>query len=178
MEVTYTLEPADMRAFRKYGRPPANQAFLAGLTVWLGAAAVFLWSVTFGTRPIWRGFSGPLTLGLVVSDLAVSVAAVLLASVLWRNTRPEADAVPPAWREPITVAINAGHIYRKDATGEVFTPWRALHSIKDTPERFFVLLHDGNTGFIVPKRAFESPDDAQAFYEAAYGWWNDARTEN
>ena len=175
MEVVFTLTPEDMRVFRGQDNAPFARNMLWTFMIWMGAAGAFLWYITFGARQAWRVSSLPMLIGMGFSALGATLAAVALGIIIRRNHLNNREGVPDGMRDPITVSINAGHMYRTDSTGETFSNWKTLHSIRDLPAHFMVYLYDGSAALIIPKRAFATPEDARSFYETAYAYWKDAQ---
>lgn len=55
--------------------------------------------------------------------------------------------------------------------------WSGLHSVIDTPQYIFIFVA-ANAAHIIPKRAFPSPEAADAFFKRAFQLWSDAKRPN
>jgi hypothetical protein len=66
----------------------------------------------------------------------------------------------------ITVRVSPSELFRRDGATEISVPWRTVSSVSEDDELIYIFLANG-TGTPIPKRAFSSPAEAAAFYQAA-----------
>lgn len=58
--------------------------------------------------------------------------------------------------------------------GHRYAAWQDVLKITETPQDFFLFAKKGKS-YIIPKRAFGSSEQAQAFLQAAETYWNSAK---
>lgn len=171
MEVAYELTPEDIWHNSLYYRQksvirPVFLHLLAGL---LGLLA-FL------------GF------GLVVAswlmhgrvDLSIVPWSCVLLFWLVRLLPPtKGEIIKRARRRPgllceHTIAISPQWFSEKTAVNETKVAWKTLHSIEEDAEYQFFFIAKSNA-YIVPKRAFSSLAEAQAFLDTSRKYWEAAK---
>ncbi|TVQ83497.1 MAG: YcxB family protein [Micavibrio sp.] len=80
----------------------------------------------------------------------------------------EYDLLDPqgSFLAPQTLTIDAKGVVEKSTHDQYFTDWRGIIDIQETID--YLLLYNGQiTAYLVPKTAFETPEDAAAFLEQA-----------
>jgi len=76
---------------------------------------------------------------------------------------------------PQKLSIDAKGLYRESDYHKVFSDWRGIIEIQETKN--YILFYTDRAhgyGYLVPKTAFETPEDAAAFLEQARGYWHKA----
>jgi hypothetical protein len=61
-----------------------------------------------------------------------------------------------------------------ERTGELFetrVPWSAVTDVIEDPERIYIIVNHGRSGTVIPRSAFASTADAQAFARTIRGLW-------
>ncbi len=172
LEVTYELSPEDFWRFAVYYRrhkmslrPLFRNAF-AGilLLVFVGGLWVVLdswlrigriqWSMMFSLAGIawfFRRFLLPTRKR--VARLAMQQPGLLCEHAI---------AISPLW------------FFEKTAVNETKVAWKTLQSIEEDADYHFFFIGKANA-FIIPKRAFSSLAEAQAFLDKARQYWEAAK---
>ncbi len=156
LEVTYALEKSDYLQYNKFviSRVPALK-----------------WQVLF------RFFFVPAVIGaeFFVLHLAFFYALIFLgvalgwvSYLLWvqrRTVIAQAQARPGALGLH-TVSLQPDGFYSQSAVQDTRVKWQNITEVADSPQMIAFFLSP-RFGFIVPKRAFADPAQAQAFLETA-----------
>jgi hypothetical protein len=161
-DITFRLEPKDYKAFlSKVKRTGAEKA--AGTLATLGAITVggllglWLWYSVDGFFPRIKPETGTW----------LCVVAGCIAGLLWSVFYARKAALLAAFSgQPIGMAetrivADAIGIHASSASVATGTPWRRL-ALTETKTHFF-LMFGRATGHIVPRRAFRTKDEAEAF---------------
>lgn len=64
-------------------------------------------------------------------------------------------------------------IFRRDASGEALWYYRSIYDIAQSEQQIFFFT-EKNAATLVPKRAFNSPQDAEQFFKQAMEFWKAA----
>ncbi|MBW8881671.1 MAG: YcxB family protein [Asticcacaulis sp.] len=153
----------------------ASRSNLIRFAVYAAAiAAMFLWSwppiivdgveqprdTTFWATAIGAGLVGGLLFG--------AMAAYLLAPVLIFLWQAIGYLFGPLRHATSQVTVSPDAVIKDHSSPG--TPWNAVHAVTETRNTVLIFTRP-NGALIIPKSAFASPDDAQAFYQAAESWW-------
>jgi hypothetical protein len=75
------------------------------------------------------------------------------------------------------IELIEGELRERTEVGESTHKWSGVERIELT-EDFILLFTQATGGYIVPRRAFQTPAEAIAFYEEATRLWGEARSSN
>ncbi len=150
MQVQYTLEHADLKAFAQFcmpgpARPGGSRSNLLG---WLCLLALVVLAIIFFEELIafdWHH----LTTGLLW--VAGTLVALLVFHNFWagRQVRRHFD-------QPLTADFDDDGLSQSDGTTRSVTPWAAVQRIGRSPRHlFFVFGHQ--KGVVIPTRGIEDP---------------------
>lgn len=140
---------------------------------------------------IWSGFMGLVFLGgaWVAVDLWLTLGRtswIMLLGLLvlpffaFRMFPPTKSRVIKIARQRSgllcehTIAISPQWFSEKTAVNETKVAWKTLHSIEEDAEYQFFFIAKANA-YIVPKRAFSSLAEAQAFLDTSRKYWEAAK---
>lgn len=175
MKVTCKLELADFRAFERaivahkpLGTRWLNRFFVP--TVIFFAITITAFDSSFRERLARNGVRELMTMALIYGGVAL-----FLTVIRWWRTQMENKKILVAtmFREPVTFEINEEGVIGNDADGQNFMRWNAVKEIWNEAEHLIVILGE-NHGMFIPKRAFDSPQDAQNFAAFAQNQWQNA----
>lgn len=168
MQVTFTLSPEDVlvqeeRHIKKTQGLSLNQRLAIVLPI---VAALVFGSYFIPGTPGQRRAR--------VVDLMWTVGLPALCITAWVLTArrralaklQNLDEEIPGIYEPRTLRLEPEHLVAVDATGEAKTRWSAVKEVGETPERIFIQLA-GDVGYVIPKPAFDSMDQASSFAATA-----------
>jgi len=165
VKVTFILDQEDVwqltryvyRSDRRYRRQ------MISLVVYLPALLLlFMW---LSLHRFW--------LSLAVAAL---FSGILLPLIYWKVKR---DVMRTAAKRPgvlgeHTIEIDAEGVRERTAVNDTFTSWKGVHNIVDDKKHIYLFVAE-NMAHVVPKRAFASDLDAQAFVELANTCWYRAK---
>lgn len=172
MQVTYTMSPEDVLALEEYQiRKTRGLSFNQMLGVLFAIVLVapllgYLWPGGESERRI---DVANLLLSLGIPVVTVVVVVVVTRWHAARRVR-NLDREIPGVYQPRSLRLEPESLVAMDATGEGATRWTAVKDVWQTPDRIFILLV-GDIGYVIPKRAFASADEATQFAEAATALW-------
>lgn len=162
--VTFTLAPEDIARFARFtmwhlpGSRAQTVGYAAGIPVLLGAGALVV------TRD-WPLALAAAVIGGVVFVLSFgnSIAAATL-----RRARQSPDALTP---QTITISPRGFHQTLWSSAGTI--QWSGFRDIL-TGADCILFMRSARSAILVPRRAFASPAEADAFYELARQYWREA----
>lgn len=173
MHVTYELTPEDYCHFSSYYRRhkyPIRPLMLFALSGVLGS--LFL-AGTWVAVETWLNF------GRMSGTLLPSLLILLFVTVLILPPT-KARILKFARRQPgllceHTVDISPEWLSEKTHVNESKTAWSTMKSLEEDPEYLFLFV-DRLVAHAIPKRAFSSPHEAEAFLRTARLYWEAAKT--
>ncbi len=180
MEVTYTLQPHDFEQLQKYFARRNGGISSRWVIVIAGVMALCLFVVNLLGDPNrqrmlsqWRNSPWVMVASYLVPFLMV---ATFWFVVLRLNSAQQKAQwkTNPALTHPHTTRITPQHLYNRDATGENIAYWQSLHEVTQD-EHCLYFFTTKETAYVVPRRAFADAAQAEQFYRAALGYWNEAR---
>lgn len=170
MQVTYTLEPADLTQFGKFyamrRRQPMNVTRLihiAVVMIILMALTAMNYSLVSSSRP------GPPTAMTISTGLFISLVIPLACIVgIWTFLLRNVSKLPPAslFSRRQTLEISPENLHCQSEGLETIAQWSRVYDIA-SDERSLYFFTDEVTAYIVPRRAFQAPPLADAFLAAA-----------
>lgn len=81
-----------------------------------------------------------------------------------------------AWRCPKEITIDKEGIHSKDKNNMYFSRWEGVLKIEADNDAI-MLWNDLMGGYYIPKRFFNSAEEADAFFSQAQGYWGAAHRE-
>jgi hypothetical protein len=155
--ISFTLTEEDVIRFLRYHSLTENRCW-----IWLTYGAAILltgWA---------SGKDGGLWLGL-----GFAAFTALLMPLLWRwslrqNARFWMRANPSLTRTSL-FEISPKGVRETGSWGEATMEWSAYHRVAATPDAI-LLYRSRHLAEVIPRRAFPTPDAAEAFLEAARRW--------
>ncbi len=163
MELTYRVQRADLWRGAVYSNTHHPQL----LVYLLYPLFLILLNVTL---PLMRGdFTGALWVLLRFLVLMFLTAFVVIAFTTYKRMPSEnterfcTERIGPYGFECL---VPEGHRY---------AAWQDVLKITETPQDFFLFAKKGKS-YIIPKRAFGTPEQAQAFLQAAETYRSDAKS--
>lgn len=168
MHVTFDLTPDDFWHFSLYYRRnkhPIRPFFMYALF------GVILFLFLAGT---WIAAEYWLTYGRVQSSLLVCLPVLLFFAVLIfpptkRRVIKVARQRPGLFCEH-TIGITPEWLFEKTRINENKVAWTTLKSIEEDSEYLFLFL-DKLVAHVIPKRAFSSPHEVEAFLNMTRQYW-------
>ncbi len=171
MQVTYTLEPADLTQFGKFNAMRRRQRFDISRFIRIAVVLIVLMAITYAltnsSHP--RSPTARMDVSGIVISLVIPLA--VLAGVwtfLLRNVRKLPAASLFSRRQ--TLDISAENLRSQTEGMETMTQWSRVCEIASDQYSLY-LFTDEVTAYIVPRRAFQSPPLADAFLTAATAYW-------
>lgn len=158
MELQAEIGADDARALRRHLEALAERnrrrpSFAVLTAAWGVIAVLFTWLYTATTLPP----------GYILScGIGIALGFFLAAWVVQQREAPAAEATASPGQR--LYALDGDGLRVCTATWELTLQRRAIHSIEETQEHFFLHTATGAV-LIVPKRAFASPDEEREFRE-------------
>ena len=178
MEVTYELTPDDLWHYNQYylrHKAPFQSLLLTSPVTKIGFAflslimladtGIFIGSLFQHHRIDWGMLFGPVALAFVIPRL--------LPPTKKRLTKITSQR-PGFFCEHI-VSISPEWLSERTTVNDTKMAWTTIQSIEED-ENYFYLFTSKSVAHIVPKRAFSSPHEAQAFLSDARRYWGTAKT--
>jgi hypothetical protein len=183
LEVTYTLQPQDFEQLQKFFARRNGGISSRWMFLFVPVAAICLFGLNMLIDPNrqrvlfqWR-----------VNPWAMAGSTLLpflLFAVFWfvflrLNTAHQKAQwkTNPALTQPHTTRITPQHLYNRDASGENIAYWQGVHEVA-ADEHCLYFFTTKETAHVLPRRAFADAAQAEQFYRAALGYWNEARGAN
>ena len=91
-----------------------------------------------------------------------------------KSDRAKLFETEPALKEAHTTEITPEYLRQQDATGETKTRWNGIHKVVETATHI-VLWVSPSAAYVVPKRAFDSEENAALFAQNAVNYWQQAQ---
>jgi hypothetical protein len=171
-KVTFKVTERDVLRFVRFHllHAPGSRLWTWGLylawILWPAYTAVTVDYELPPDHPLFR------TMPLIAASITIPLCALTGVLFFWFMTWVNAKQ----WsRQTIgvigegTVEISPEAVSRTWETGESLQKWSAFQQIVGTPE--FILFYQGqNFAQIIPRRAFASPEAAEAFLQSAQQW--------
>ena len=175
MKVTCRLELADFRAFERalLAHKPLGAQLLNRFSMVL---VLFFASVFIIADPRFRlrfAFNPARELVIIALVYGFFVLVFFGFSRFQKKFTDKKLLATAMFREPVIFEINEDGVIGNDADGQNFTRWNAVKDVWNEAEHIIVLLNE-NHGLFIPKRAFDSPQDAQNFAAFAQNQWEKA----
>ncbi len=177
MEVTFTLTPDDILHYaRHYYRTRMLKALNirpALIYAFLGLMLLVIPAGLWGALDLWRK-TGVIPWGLILGFVLISgVACLYLPPTRWRIvkfTRKQPESLIPH-----TVNISPEWLSAKTSMSESKHSWQTVYSLEEDPDYLYLFISKGSA-HVVPKRAFGSRAQAQAFLDKARLYWDAAKS--
>ncbi len=174
MEVTFTLTPDDILQFaRHYYRTRTLRVRPALLYAFLGLMVLVFSADIWIAVGAWRK-TGTVAWGILIGLVVVACAFyLLLPPMRWRVVkfiRKQPELVIPH-----TIDISPEWLSAKTSMSESKHSWQTIYSLEEDTDYLYLFITK-RSPHLVPKRAFTSPAQAQAFLDKARLFWNAAKT--
>ncbi len=158
MEVTYVLEPRDFTQFNKFwwGRRPIKR--------WMIITVLFV-ALGISDLPVfvaWHPIMTPIVYPIVVLGLFY----VILLPI---QTMDLAKATPGALGLS-TMAISPAGLVRRSSVAETRMQWHTIIEITEDAKMIY-FFQGSRYAYLIPKRAFPTPEDAHDFLTTAKSYW-------
>jgi hypothetical protein len=137
-------------------------------------ALLFLW-LPFGLSPRRLLFD---VLSLVIAAMLCYIAGKTFWGLShWhkKNFAHRVSAASPGMLGPKTIHLSQEALFVTSSSAEKRWVWGGLLDVRDTPE-YLAIYESSSHAFIIPKRAFDSFEAAQAFFHAARGYLQQANS--
>ena len=163
MTVTFTMEPADLKALRAYYRlrsPTTKRMWIISFVVAVGVSLAHTWDRSSDPA---EGVSWFLAYFLVIFGTIVLVNLLLRPVLYWRSITPQQH---PNLHQEHTVTLSETSLVEKTPITNSEFQWSGIHSVVDARKHFFIFIA-ANMACVIPKRAFPDPETTHAFFQRA-----------
>jgi YcxB-like protein len=167
-EITFTLDPTDLRRFDEFSRKQRRGLTPRVLLILIIVA--LLGSLLWGLRIGFYRLDTPRHLWAMVLSHGIPLLAIVFVMFLWKPNYAKLAATLPGFLEPRSVRVSGECLHHQDATGEMSILWHMVKKI-DTDADYIYFVFANDNGFLVPRRAFPTPEEAQQFYRTAMTFW-------
>lgn len=181
LEARFQLNPNDAKAFEALAKSGAGanasqrlfRSMLALFVLMAVASVVFKASLGPANPPrVVQANSGSVWLSLVSLLAPVALFAVFFFFILKANKKEQ--AARPAFQEPSTVSLNATGMAHHCGAFTNGIEWRGFTRVAVSNDHL-ALFTSATEGYVVPRRAFDAPDDWQRFVGFARQNWEQTR---
>ncbi len=96
---------------------------------------------------------------------------------IWPPTKKRLVKLQPQQPDiigPHRVSIDQSWFFEETLAREIKYTWRSFESVEEN-QRYFFLFLSKNVAFLIPKRAFPSPHEAQTFLDTTRRYWSAAK---
>ena len=173
-EITYCVEIADMKAFQRHHRRTSAvhrrlRIFLVLLFVGFGLDSTLRQANTsVGYRVLYF---------LVILGIYALVFAVISGVVHWiAQFRAYRGAENGGVLGEHTITLTPEALHERTAVNDSKALWRGLFRVDETLEHIFIYTQP-NAAYVIPRRAFPSPADAEQFLATARAYHEAARRD-
>ena len=80
------------------------------------------------------------------------------------------------YKSDCRITIDKDHVETSDASSNLRKAWSAIDHVMETRSHILIYFNRCNA-FVVPKTAFNTPNDAEAFRETAEGFLKSAKAK-
>jgi hypothetical protein len=74
----------------------------------------------------------------------------------------------------VSIKLTPEAIIYKTATCDMKKDWQGIYNIYES-KNLFIIYYSSLTAIFVPKRAFNSEEEAKCFYNTALNYWNESK---
>lgn len=167
--VTFTLTPADMTEMHRYGmnRIPAIQRNIA-----IQAMLIFIVAVSIAGFLEYQFWGVVRNIFYVAGGIAAIPGVLMIWGFFYLNVPNQAYIffIRSHGKGALTqtITLEADGIRQQRNDGQTDTLWKfgGFTEATESQNLYLVLLATGNRMLIIPKRAFETPEAGQLFFEA------------
>jgi hypothetical protein len=162
--VTFRVEVADLKAFQR--RVSRTSPAVRRMRIFIGGMFLVL-SFLQTSRRDYEGWGEWLIHFIAVFALMAGVGSLLIFGI---NRLAEIGAFRGAERHGVlgehTITLTPEGLHEQTAVNESKTAWRGIHRIDATKDHLFIFLQPA-MAHVIPRRAFPTPADADAFLAKA-----------
>jgi small-conductance mechanosensitive channel len=173
-EVHFTLTGEDFWHLQRHALArQGRRQFILVFIFLIAIAAILLLNVPFATLKPDRIM---LLLGLILLAALVILALIFGLTLLILRLNASGTTKSLRKRGVHIASLDEQGFRLKNELGDSLTYWRAFKAITENKHCiYFQLDSPGSvfTAFLVPKRAFESPSQAERFVERARSYWRE-----
>ena len=167
-EITYNVEIADMKAFQRHHRRVSPTLRRLRLFVLILFSAVSLDSALRHENGS-IGFRITYFLILLVMFL-VAFGVITYVANWFAQLRAYRDGERHGILGQHTIALTPETLHERTAVNDSKAAWRSLFRIDATPDHIFIFTQP-NSAYVIPRRAFPTPSDADAFLTSARDYY-------
>jgi len=175
VEVTFTLTPDDILHYaRHYYRARTLKTLKIRPALLYASFALVLSVIPAGIWELWRKNGAVPWIMILGFALVLGGVYLLLPPMRWRIvkfTRKQPESVMPH-----TVSISPEWLSAKTSMSEAKHSWQTVYSLEEDTDYLYLFISKGSA-HVVPKHAFTSLAQAQAFLDKARLYWNAAKNE-
>jgi ABC-type multidrug transport system fused ATPase/permease subunit len=162
-EIRFFLTREDFWHFRLYALFHQRRSLLILILILIGSGLICF------------SLIGSFPLSIIVFLLFVILLIALLFGRLRINASKAAQGAKK--RGEIILSMSAQGVWQKSELGEATTSWRAIKAIKQDKYNFYLILDSPGSNvllaLLIPKRAFDGPQEEQRFLEQAQSYWRE-----
>jgi hypothetical protein len=175
MSITFTLTPADLRAFTRHARKSMPE-FRRLRWFNLGFAALIAFSTSL-TATSSRSLPVRILTFLILAAIIWLLMTTISAAVNWlaSSFRPNTAGLQGILCEH-TISIDPEGLSESTSVNHSRSSWHGIHRIDPSPDHLFIFIQP-NMAHTIPRNAFPSPDAANQFLTAATTWHHSATTK-
>jgi YcxB-like protein len=158
-KVTFSVTPEDLFRFKWHHLLHRYPYLLGGY---------YLLIIAFAFYTAFTAWQGSLPMALTFALFAAVFAPVVFRWLLRKQAQRTFRSIPAQTRQS-TIELSRVGIRQSGEYGEGTFHWTALYRVVGTPEQIALYLHR-HMAIIIPRRAFPTPEAADAFLGAARTW--------
>lgn len=110
----------------------------------------------------------------MLSFVIVAIPVYILSPIVSYIWLAISFMIGPVRKRANTANVSVEGITKSYATYSHTTPWSAVYDLVET-RKSLLIFTNRNCAMMIPKRAFETPEAAQAFFAAASTYWHRAK---
>ena len=157
--VEVTGDPKDRRALSSAHR---NSTALGTRTPLLIATVIFAITITFGRDFLYNSFSVPFGMAATAASIAGLFFFLIVLNIFGRQRVARQTTPQGALMQDYKLTASSDGLHLLNDNLSSHYRWAGVLSLNETESHFF-LYTDGAQAIIVPKRCFDSPQDASRF---------------
>lgn len=172
MEIEFTLTPQDIVAFNRYhymNSPALRRSYWRGF-LWGAVAAIMLFIMFSGWKSWWNALFPVLFLLIYMILFPLSVRRNINALGRRMQTEGKNRGV---WGKHY-IRIDEQELFEKTDVGESRWRWIGIERVVENNEYIFIYVST-TSAHAIPKRCFSSSEQAEAFYQTAKKFYDDAK---
>ncbi len=172
MQVTYTLEPADLTQFEKFGARRRRQGFNVTRFIRIVVILSILMAITYALETSSHPHpptARPNFVGLVISIVIPLAVIAGVWTFLLHGVKTQQRSVSLFSRRQ-TLEVRPENLWHGSEGIESTIQWSRIQDLT-SDDRSLYFFTDEVTAYIVPRRAFQAPLPADTFLTTALAYW-------